>query len=95
MAQQASKVMFSFHAAQRLNQRFGSRITTEQDVDISTTFKRVGEPYKHYNGEMVQTYVPRDSNVRLVMIVAVNSRCVLTVMSEGHVVDAVYRKIAH
>lgn len=91
----AHKVLFSFHAAQRLNQRFGSKITTEHDVDISTTFKSVGAPYKHHNGEMVQAYVPRDESVRLAMIVAVKSRCVLTVMNEGPVMDAIYRKITH
>lgn len=95
MAQQASKVVFSFHAAQRLNQRFGSKISTEHEVDISQAFMKVGQPYKHYNGEMVQTYVPRDQSQRMVMIVATQSRCVLTVMSEGPVVDAVYRKFAH
>jgi hypothetical protein len=92
---QVQKVMFSFHAAQRLNQRFGSRITTEQDVDISTSFKKVGQPYSHYNGTMVQAYVPRDLSVRMAMIVAIDSRCVLTVMNEGPVLDAIYRKTVH
>ena len=92
---QVQKVMFSYHAAQRLNQRFGSRITTEQDVDISTTFKKVGQPYSHYNGTMVQAYVPRDSSVRMAMIVAIDTRCVLTVMDQGPVLDAIYRKAVH
>jgi hypothetical protein len=92
---QVQKVMFSFHAAQRLNQRLGTRISTEHDVDISTAFRKVGEAYRHYNGAMVQSYVPRDTSVRMLMIVSVDTRCVLTVMAEGPVVDAVYRKIAH
>jgi hypothetical protein len=93
---QVSKVMFSYHAAQRLNQRFGSRVTTEQDVDISTTFKKAGLPYRQNNGpSMVQAYVPRDQSVRMAMLVAIDTRCVLTVLNEGPVLDAIYRKIAH
>jgi hypothetical protein len=65
-------------------------------VDISSTFKKAGEPYRQNNGNsMVQAYVPRDANVRMAMIVAIDTRCVLTVMNEGPVLDAIYRKISH
>lgn len=91
----AHKVLFSFHAAQRINQRFNSRITTRDEVDISSAFMKVGQPYRHDNGTMVQTYVPRDLSVRMAMIVTCDSRVVMTVMSEGHVVDAIYHKVNH
>lgn len=91
----AHKVLFSFHAAQRLNQRFGSNISTRTEVDISQAFMKVGQPYKHDNGTMVQAYVPRDTTVRMVMIVTCDSRVAMTVMSEGHVVDSIYRKFSH
>jgi len=91
----AHKVLFSFHAAQRLNQRFGSKITVRDEVDISQAFMKVGQPYRHDNGTMVQTYVPRDPSVRMAMIVTCDSRVVMTVMNDGHVVDAIYRKFSH
>lgn len=100
MAQLASKgkktVIFSFHAAERLSQRFNTRISTRNDVDISQTFKPIGNARRHHtDGYMYQAYIPKDPSVRLVLLVNIEGNVVMTVMSEGPIVDACYRQACH
>jgi hypothetical protein len=85
------KVRFSFHAAQRMTERLNSKVDTNMDVDISRVFKKVNT-YKCQNkGIMVEAWINPDRNNKLVMVVAKDSRVVLTVMTQGHVVDTIYK----
>jgi hypothetical protein len=96
MAHAFNKVSFTNHAADRMQQRFGVRMKAGVNVDISETFRAVGSAYLHNKtGNLVQVFIPRDLSVRMVLEVDCDSQRVITVMAEGAVVDAVYRKIAH
>lgn len=92
----AQTVQFTTHAAIRLQQRFGLKVKTGVDVDISKTFQPTGRTYIHnQTGTLVQQFIPKDLSVRMVMEVCMDDMAVITVMSQGPVVDAVYRKFAH
>jgi membrane-bound inhibitor of C-type lysozyme len=87
------KVKFSYHAAQRMSERLNAKIDVNKDVDISRIFKKV-KTYKCENkGIMVESWINPDRNNKLVLIVAKDSRVVLTVMNTGHVVDAIYYQL--
>ena len=90
----AHAVQFTRHASERLTQRFGATIPVGVNVDISNTFRAVGTLYRHNTtGARIQTFIPKDASVRLVMEVDMDRDCVITVMAHGPVVDAVYRKV--
>jgi hypothetical protein len=92
----AQAVQFTNHAADRLQQRFGLKVQTGVDVDISATFRPTGRTYIHnQKGTLVQQFIPKDLSIRMVMEVCMDSMAVITVMASGPVVDAVYRKVAH
>jgi hypothetical protein len=92
----AQTVQFTNHAADRLQQRFGLKVRTGVDVDISATFRPTGRTYIHnQSGTLVQQFIPKDLSIRMVMEVCMENMAVITVMSQGPVVDAVYRKITH
>lgn len=87
------RVAFSYHAQQRIQQRLGISIPKDAEVDISSVFRK-GRVYQHTNGNWVETWYHHDRTHPCVMIVERDSRAVLTVMTEGPVVDAVYRQVA-
>lgn len=92
----AHAVQFTRHASERLSQRFGSTIPAGVQVDISNTFRAVGLARRHHTtGAVIQSYVPCDPSIRLVLEVDLDSNSVITVMAAGPVVDAVYRQLAH
>jgi hypothetical protein len=92
----AQAVQFTTHSAQRFQQRFGVRIQTGVGVDISKTFKAVGRAYNNKEtGALTQAFVPKDSSMRLVMLVDLDTMSVITVMSSGPVVDSVYKQAFH
>ena len=92
----AHTVQFTTHAAERLSQRFGATMRTGVSVDISDAFEPAGFAYRHNStGHMIQNFVARDRSVRLVLTVDMDTGSVITVMTEGPVVDAVYRAKAH
>lgn len=92
----AHAVQFTAHSADRFQQRFGLRVKTGVDVDISKTFRAIGLPYTHSKtGHTIQSYIPRDPSVRMVMEVDMDCGCVVTVMADGPIVNAVYRQAAH
>jgi hypothetical protein len=78
----AQKVMFSFHAAQRMTQRLNVRVPTENDVDISSAFFKA-KTYIHHDGQMVEAWASRDRDNKIVLIVSRQSRVVLTVLLGG------------
>ena len=92
----AHTIQFTTHSAERFQQRFGVRVRTGVDVDISKTFKPVGRPFLHNKtGNTIQSFVPRDPSIRMVMEVDLDNGSVITVMASGPVVDAVYRQNTH
>lgn len=92
----AQQVQFSYHAADRLSQRFGCKIRTDIMVDISQSFQAVGHAYRHQDhGCLCQAYIPQDPSQRLVLVVNQDSGVVLTVLSHGPMVDGIYRRVCH
>lgn len=92
----AQAIQFTTHSAERFQQRFGVRVRTGVDVDISQTFRAVGKAYLHNKtGHTIQTFIPRDQSIRMVMEVDQTNGSVITVMASGPIVDAVYRQNTH
>lgn len=75
----AQKILFSFHAAERMSQRLNIKVPTRQEVDISSAFFKA-KTYRHHNGEMVEAWASKDQSNRLVLIVGQQSGVVLTVL---------------
>jgi len=88
------KVLFSFHAAQRMQQRLNTPISTSQEVNISSAFRK-NKTYQHTNGRMVEAWYCIVPDTRIVMVIDQISRVVMTVMTDGAVVDAVYYQAMH
>ena len=88
------KVLFSFHAAQRMQQRLNTPISTSQEVNISSAFRK-NKTYQHTNGRMVESWYCTIPNTKIVMVIDQTSRVVMTVMTDGAVVDAVYYQAMH
>ena len=72
------KVLFSFHAAQRMQQRLKISVPTKDDVNISSAFKLSHTSW--YDGQMVDLWASRDPATPVVLVVAKDSRVVLTVL---------------
>jgi hypothetical protein len=83
------KVLFSFHAAQRMSQRLKTRISTDSEVNISNAFK-LNRKYNCPKNGAVESWYCTIPGTRVVLIIGAQTRVVLTVMTEGPVVDAVY-----
>lgn len=83
------RVMFSRHAAQRMSQRLNTRITTQAEVNISDAFK-LNRTYTCPKNGAVESWYCTIPGTRVVLIIGAQTRVVLTVMTEGPVVDAVY-----
>jgi hypothetical protein len=88
------KVLFSFHAAQRMTQRLKTRISTDSEVNISTAFK-LNKRYTCPKNGAVESWYCTIPGTRIVMVIGAQTRVVLTVMTEGPVVDAVYYQSMH
>jgi len=80
----AAKVMFSYHAAQRMTERLKVKVPTETDVDISSAFFKA-KTYRDTNrDQMVEAWASKDRANKVVLIISQQSRVVLTVlMGEG------------
>ena len=85
------QVVLTAHAAQRLNARCGVKTTAGTQVDISAAFTHTRTYFCRVNRQMVESWALKQG--RVVLIIAQQSQCVLTVMTEGPVVDAVYREV--
>lgn len=88
------KVLFSFHAAQRMSQRLNTSISTKDEVNISSAFRKTRTYTCPKNGT-VESWYCTIPGTRIVMIIGAATRVVLTVMTEGPVVDAVYYQAMH
>ena len=85
------QVTLSAHASQRLNDRCGIKTTPGAQVDISAAFFHSSTYYCRVNRRVVESWALRGG--RVVMIVDHASQFVLTVMTDGPVVDAVYDQV--
>jgi hypothetical protein len=85
------QVTLTAHASQRLNDRCGVKTTPGAAVDISAAFTHSRTYFCRVNSRIVESWALRGG--RVVLIVAHDSQCVLTVMTDGPVVDAVYREV--
>ena len=72
------KVLFSFHAAQRMQQRLKISVTTKDDVNISSAFFKSKTEF--YNGQICEFWASRDSSTPVVLVIAQDSKVVLTVL---------------
>ena len=91
-----AQVQFTTHSSDRLKQRFGVRLNPGVNVDISQTFKSTGRQYIHTRtGNLTESFMPKDPNVRMVIEVDLVDNVVITVMAEGPVVEAAYRRNTH
>jgi hypothetical protein len=88
------KVLFSYHAAQRMQQRLKTDISTKDEVNISTAF-RLNRRYTCPKNGAVESWYCTIPGTRIVMVIGAQNRVVLTVMTEGAVVDAVYFQSMH
>lgn len=72
------KVLFSFHAAERMQQRLKISVTTKDDVNISSAFFKSKTEF--YNGQICEFWASRDPSTPVVLVVAQSSKVVLTVL---------------
>lgn len=87
------QVTLTAHASQRLNDRCGVKTTPGARVDISSAFTHTSTYFCRVNRRVVESWALKGG--RLVMIVEHASQFVLTAMTDGPVVDAVYNQIDH
>ena len=85
------QVILTAHASERLNARCGVKTTAGTQVDISDAFTHSSTYFCRVNHRVVESWALRGG--RVVMIIAHDSQHVLTVMTDGPVVDAVYREV--
>jgi hypothetical protein len=75
------RVMFSFHAAQRLEQRLNATVDTRREVNIESSFVKV-KTYEHnVKGIMVEAWVSKDIANPVVLIIGKQNRTVMTVLT--------------
>jgi hypothetical protein len=89
------QVAFSTHAADRMQSRLGIRVNTGTKVNITANFKKV-ETYTHYqSGHTLENWVNRDATTPVVLVIDTETGSVVTVMTTGPIVDALYAKSKH
>ena len=87
------QVILTAHASQRLNDRCGVKTTPGTQVDISTAFMHTRTYFCKVNHKMQESWALKGG--RVVLIIEHQSQRVLTVMTDGPIVDAVYREVDH
>jgi hypothetical protein len=86
------KVSFTTHAAQRMQQRLGINISQGQSVDITSNFvKTFG--YIDTRNDLIEHWVNKDRRQPVVLAINAYTGFVVTVMTEGPIVDAAYRRL--
>jgi hypothetical protein len=88
------QVIFSAHAAQRMQQRLNLPVNPGTKVDINSAFK-LHKKYIHLDGTLVESWYCTIPGTRVVMVVSCDTQEVITVMTQGPVVDAVYYQAGH
>jgi hypothetical protein len=77
------------HARQRFSQRLNVSVRPDFTLD-SRNFKCVSNNLHNRTGNHIQTWVWPNRDERMVLEIDVESKLVITVMVEGHVVDKIY-----
>jgi hypothetical protein len=80
------KVIFSYHAIDRMRVRANKRIRTNELVDISE-YIEVREYIHNYYKCLVSNFIHIDTDNTIVLVVDKKSRGVLTAMTDGPAVD--------
>lgn len=74
-------VLFSYHAAERAEQRLKVKVPTRNNVDISKTFFK-SKTYTHNKlGILVEAWCSLDRDNPVVLIIGRDSRMVMTVLT--------------
>ena len=90
---QAVLIQFTTHAAERMQSRLGIRIHQGQTVDITNNFIMTHE-YRHIKtGRVIQHWCNRDQTQPVVMAVEADTGFVVTVMTNGEIVDREYSRL--
>lgn len=85
-------VSLSYHASQRINQRFNSTLAEGARLDLTNKFILTRQ-YRHdLTGRWVSSWLCANLNRRCMLIVDEELQLVITVMSAGPVVDAAYHQ---
>jgi len=90
---QVQKVMFTTHAAERMQSRLGIRINQGQSVDITSNFVKTYEYTHNTTGHTIQHWCNRDRSQPVVMAIDADTGLVVTVMTTGPIVDKEYSKL--
>ena len=77
------------HARQRFSQRLNVNVRSDFVLD-SRNFKCVSNKLHTRTGNHIQTWVWPNRDERMVLEIDVESKLVITVMVEGHMVDKIY-----
>ena len=90
------QVAVTTHAADRLRSRLGIQTQTGIVMNIQGTFEHSSTYWDHRLKQIVQSWYCTSS--RVVFVIADEpgpngARAILTVMTDGDVVDAVYREV--
>ena len=83
-------VELTAHARQRFSQRLNVNVCPGFKLD-SRSFKCVSNNLHNRTGRHIQTWVWPNRDERMVLEIDVESKVVITVMTEGHVVDTIYK----
>jgi len=87
------KIRFSNHAAQRMTERLNRNVNINMLVDISTMFKFSGKFIHDKTGKRGEYWFCKDPKNRIVLVIDTETKIVVTIMTQGPVVDAIYRNI--
>jgi hypothetical protein len=73
------KVLFSFHAAERMKQRLNIDVSTKFEVDISSNFVKSHSYIHETNNNVCVAFCNKDKSMPIVLVVDKQSRIVRTV----------------
>lgn len=75
-------VLFSYHAAQRLKERLGISVSTDREYNIANSFIHSKTYFHHTLKVLVESWIA--TNKEIALIVAKDSRVVLSVLNEDN-----------
>jgi hypothetical protein len=84
------QVVFTQHGAERMQQRLNISIKAGSKVDITAGFAHSRTYLCSVHGKMMESWYCTIPGVRAVMIVNRDTKEMVTLMTQGHVVDTVY-----
>lgn len=88
----AQAVQFTVHAAERMQSRLGIKVNQGQSVDITSNFVKT-YAYIDKHGDLIEHWVNKDRRQPVLMAINADTSLVVTVMTDGHIVDAAYKRL--